>query len=123
MVAESNDIGRAPGRGSKGRGSMRCPVCDVPLSMADRQGVEIDFCPDCRGVWLDRGELDKIIERSMTELAPQRAAEPAGYDEDRGYRGGHGGSRSGSKHGRRDHGGGYGKHGSRRKSWLHELFD
>ncbi|HIC65001.1 MAG TPA: hypothetical protein EYO87_03180, partial [Paracoccus sp.] len=31
---------------------MRCPVCDVPLSMADRQGVEIDFCPDCRGVWL-----------------------------------------------------------------------
>ena len=43
---------------------MNCPKCNVPLSMADRQGVEIDFCPQCRGVWLDRGELDKIIERS-----------------------------------------------------------
>lgn len=47
---------------------MKCPVCkDVNLKMTDRQGVEIDYCPECRGVWLDRGELDKIIERS----APQ----------------------------------------------------
>ena len=44
--------------------SMKCPVCNVDLTMADRQGVEIDYCPQCRGVWLDRGELDKIIERS-----------------------------------------------------------
>lgn len=43
---------------------MNCPVCSVELKMADRQGVEIDYCPKCRGVWLDRGELDKIIERS-----------------------------------------------------------
>jgi hypothetical protein len=44
---------------------MKCPVCNnVDLQMADRQGVEIDYCPQCRGVWLDRGELDKIIERS-----------------------------------------------------------
>ncbi len=44
---------------------MNCPVCkDVDLVMTDRQGVEIDYCPRCRGVWLDRGELDKIIERS-----------------------------------------------------------
>lgn len=44
---------------------MKCPVCKtVNLVMADKQGVEIDYCPECRGVWLDRGELDKIIERS-----------------------------------------------------------
>jgi Zn-finger nucleic acid-binding protein len=45
---------------------MNCPVCNVALTMTDRQGVEIDYCPKCRGVWLDRGELDKIIERSAT---------------------------------------------------------
>jgi uncharacterized protein len=43
---------------------MQCPVCDVRLVMTDRQGVEIDHCPRCRGVWLDRGELDKLIERA-----------------------------------------------------------
>ena len=42
---------------------MNCPKCNVTLTIADRQGVEIDFCPQCRGVWLDRGELDKIIDR------------------------------------------------------------
>lgn len=46
---------------------MKCPVClEVNLAMTDRQGIEIDYCPQCRGVWLDRGELDKIIERSTT---------------------------------------------------------
>ena len=46
---------------------MDCPVCkNVALVMADRQGIEIDYCPRCRGVWLDRGELDKLIERSNT---------------------------------------------------------
>jgi Zn-finger nucleic acid-binding protein len=45
---------------------MKCPTCpDVTLSMTNREGIEIDYCPTCRGVWLDRGELDKIIERSM----------------------------------------------------------
>lgn len=43
---------------------MKCPVCHVDLQMTDRQGIEIDYCPQCRGVWLDRGELDKLIERS-----------------------------------------------------------
>lgn len=43
---------------------MKCPNCNETLVMADRQGVEIDYCPKCRGVWLDKGELDKIIERS-----------------------------------------------------------
>jgi Zn-finger nucleic acid-binding protein len=55
---------------------MKCPICnDVTLVMAERQGIEIDYCPRCRGVWLDRGELDKIIERSIPESAPPRAAQ------------------------------------------------
>ena len=65
------------------KGRMMCPVCEVPLSMTERQGIEIDFCPDCRGVWLDRGELDKIIERSAPDVAPQRVPEPRGYNDDR----------------------------------------
>ena len=48
---------------------MNCPVCkETALVMSERQGVEIDYCPACRGVWLDRGELDKIIERSAGGL-------------------------------------------------------
>lgn len=43
---------------------MKCPTCNVSLVMTERSGIEIDYCPECRGVWLDRGELDKIIERS-----------------------------------------------------------
>jgi len=47
---------------------MKCPTCkDVNLVMSERQGIEIDYCPECRGIWLDRGELDKIIERSTSE--------------------------------------------------------
>lgn len=46
---------------------MKCPTCpDVKLLMTDRKGIEIDYCPDCRGVWLDRGELDKLIEKSSS---------------------------------------------------------
>ena len=47
---------------------MRCPVDNETLVMADRNGVEIDYCPKCRGVWLDRGELDKIIEKASGNL-------------------------------------------------------
>jgi len=54
---------------------MKCPVDDETLVMADRNGVEIDYCPKCRGVWLDRGELDKIIERAGANT-PMSAAEP-----------------------------------------------
>ena len=46
---------------------MKCPIDSVDLLMSDRQGIEIDYCPTCRGVWLDRGELDKIIERNAGE--------------------------------------------------------
>ncbi len=53
---------------------MKCPVCDVALSISSREGVEIDFCPQCRGVWLDRGELDKVIERAAASLAPTAAS-------------------------------------------------
>jgi hypothetical protein len=65
---------------------MQCPVCNVPLSMSDRQGVEIDYCPKCRGVWLDRGELDKLIERSVNDVPPP-VARPQSYGrEDYKYR-------------------------------------
>lgn len=47
---------------------MKCPVDGTTLVIAERQGVEIDYCPQCRGVWLDRGELDKIIERATAEI-------------------------------------------------------
>ncbi len=62
---------------------MKCPLCAVDLVMADRQGIEIDYCPKCRGIWLDRGEIDKIIERSQALEAravqspmPEPAARP-----------------------------------------------
>ena len=103
--------------------AMQCPVCRVPLAMSDRQGIEIDYCPQCRGVWLDRGELDKIVERSVPEAAPAPVAAPpvhrtqgsqkpwgkdAEYgDADYGY---------GNSHG-------YGKPHKRKKSFLQELFD
>lgn len=64
---------------------MQCPIDGTQLVMSDRNGVEIDYCPQCRGVWLDRGELDKIIERSAPPAPPpQQAAQPAsrGYDRD-----------------------------------------
>ena len=46
---------------------MQCPTDGTTLTMSERSGIEIDYCPQCRGVWLDRGELDKIIERAATE--------------------------------------------------------
>ena len=64
---------------------MKCPIDGTQLMMTDRSGVEIDYCPQCRGVWLDRGELDKIIERSAAYSAPPpppMEAEPEYYDDD-----------------------------------------
>ena len=55
---------------------MKCPIDDSPLSVSSREGVEIDFCPQCRGVWLDRGELDKILDRAATAY-PAAAQPPA----------------------------------------------
>ena len=81
---------------------MNCPTCKVELKMADRQGVEIDYCPQCRGVWLDRGELDKIIERSTESSAPVRETQ------DR-YRG--------DEEHRKPY------YGKKKKSFLGEMFD
>lgn len=55
------------------KAGMLCPVCKVDLVMSERQNIEIDYCPQCRGVWLDRGELDKIVERSISiqDASPQ----------------------------------------------------
>lgn len=83
---------------------MNCPVDNTPLAMTERLGVEIDYCPSCRGVWLDRGELDKIIERGERELGP----EPAERERDHDERGGHGRGGRGKK---------------RRGSFLGEMFD
>jgi uncharacterized protein len=87
---------------------MPCPVCAVPLVMSDRSGVEIDYCPQCRGVWLDRGELDKIIDRSSRENAPPQAAPRSAPRADNGW-----GHQSGYAY----------KSHKRRKSFLEELFD
>ena len=91
---------------------MKCPNCNETLVMTDRSGVEIDYCPNCRGVWLDRGELDKIIERSAAVNAPPRASDPP-----------HGGQAP-----RPGFGGGYGTgydqpYRKRKKSFLEEIFD
>ena len=53
---------------------MNCPVCtNVNLVLSERQGIEIDYCPQCRGIWLDRGELDKVIDRSLATSSGQRS--------------------------------------------------
>ncbi|MDN5782991.1 MAG: zf-TFIIB domain-containing protein [Luteimonas sp.] len=65
---------------------MLCPTCDnVHLAMTDRQGIEIDYCPQCRGIWLDRGELDRLIERAEQAGAPAMPppAQPPQYRDDR----------------------------------------
>ncbi len=65
---------------------MKCPNCESLLIMSERQGIEIDYCPTCRGVWLDRGELDKIIEKSMAAEKTQQNSKPdsnnKGYKKD-----------------------------------------
>jgi len=84
--------------------------------MSDRQGVEIDYCPQCRGVWLDRGELDKLIERSTTMAAapgPAPAPSPAS----------HGAARSQPQFADSDYEHGRGSQGHRKKSWLSNIFD
>jgi len=82
---------------------MQCPIDGTQLVMTDRSGVEIDYCPQCRGVWLDRGELDKIIERSSSQSAPRVGAHLHSSGQDR------------------DHSRPYKK--KRREGFLSELFD
>ena len=99
---------------------LQCPVCRVALVMSDRQNIEIDYCPKCRGVWLDRGELDEIIERSVpAQQAPPVRESRSERDRDRDRE--RHDDRGFGKHRRSKHGSG--GHGYRRKSWLQELFD
>ncbi len=97
---------------------MQCPTDKTDLVMSERQGIEIDYCPKCRGVWLDRGELDKIIERSEqvqpTPSQPQQSYQEPNYPQ------------QSDKHGGK-HGGGYDQNNGyprkKRGSFLGELFD
>ena len=90
---------------------MKCPNDGTVLTMSERSGVEIDYCPECRGVWLDRGELDKILDRAAAEAAPPASAAPPPapppapprYEEQRGYQ---------QPYRRK-----------RKEHWLSELFD
>ncbi|WP_019239695.1 MULTISPECIES: TFIIB-type zinc ribbon-containing protein [Enorma] len=63
---------------------MKCPVCkDVTLLMSEKNGVEIDYCPECRGIWLDRGELDKIVDRARGARADYRDDDRREYRDER----------------------------------------
>jgi Zn-finger nucleic acid-binding protein len=88
---------------------MLCPICNVDLSLSERNGIEIDYCPKCRGIWLDRGELDKIIARAtdIEDTMGQSKSSSRGktFDDD-------------------DYGNKYqGYNKSKRKSFLGDLFD
>jgi len=96
---------------------MPCPVCTIPLVMSERQGVEIDYCPQCRGVWLDRGELDKIVERAAGES--QTPAAPPPQQRQRGQ----GDYREQWQDDRHQQQGSRPHHHKRRKSFFEELFD
>ena len=103
---------------------MLCPVCkSVELVMADRQGIEIDYCPTCRGVWLDRGELDKLIDRSVQSVGAgpsfstlgQAPVQAQRHDSHPGFKD--------SDFGHKSHGHGQPAQYGHRKSFWRELFD
>jgi Zn-finger nucleic acid-binding protein len=112
---------------------MLCPICKVSLVMAERQGVEIDYCPTCRGIWLDRGELDKIIERAaVADRGPPSEDPPAQGRETHApptsflprqphhssvRRGGDDDDHRHREYGDREH------HGKKRRSFLSDIFD
>jgi Zn-finger nucleic acid-binding protein len=88
---------------------MKCPTDGTTLAITDRQGIEIDYCPQCRGVWLDRGELDKLIAGGAQHSSRPPEREPERYDErsrSHGYDSSHG----------------YPKK-KKKESWLGEIFD
>jgi Zn-finger nucleic acid-binding protein len=101
-------------------GPMACPIDGSTLVMSERSGIEIDYCPTCRGVWLDRGELDKIIERSGAADAPQQSAPPPQQQPFPPQQ--QGGPWAQQPPGHYGHGYGH-KPYKRRKSFLEELFD
>jgi uncharacterized protein len=102
-------------------GPMACPIDGTTLTMAERQGIEIDYCPTCRGVWLDRGELDKIIERSgrddddEDDRRPRSAPSAPPPPQPHGY--------APPSPGYPQQGYGYGKPYKKKKHWLQDIFD
>ncbi|MCX6023640.1 MAG: zf-TFIIB domain-containing protein [Chloroflexi bacterium] len=123
---------RLPPGGKRRTFEVLCPRCKIELRMSDRQNVEIDYCPQCRGIWLDRGELDKIIDRSMIMMpvaggaasgysaqAAERAPEPERHrdeDDDRPAQQGRA----------QDHPDGHRRNaysGMRKRGWLGDLLD
>jgi Zn-finger nucleic acid-binding protein len=92
---------------------MKCPVCkDVNLVMSERQGIEIDYCPSCRGVWLDRGELDKIIERNLTSTSNSYSQNS--YNEQKSHK---------EHHNKYDNHTNHGYHKKKKEGFLSEIFD
>jgi Zn-finger nucleic acid-binding protein len=90
---------------------MQCPTDGAVLVMSERSGIEIDYCPTCRGVWLDRGELDKIIERAAREVAgPAASVPPAPQQVDQ------------RRYDDRSYDPAYGRR-KKKENWLSELFD
>ena len=94
---------------------MKCPSCkDVTLTMSERQGIEIDYCPQCRGIWLDRGELDKLLERAQANAAQdeRRSSPPPNVQHNEGY------ARQPDHY--RD---GHKTYHKKPKNWLTDIFD
>jgi len=91
---------------------VKCPVDDSVLAISERRGIEIDYCPQCRGVWLDRGELDKLLERAADEF-PEPPSRDHDRDRDRDR------DRDKRDHGGRDLGG----HRKKKKSFLSEFLE
>lgn len=91
---------------------MNCPICKIQLLMTERQGTPIDYCPQCRGIWLEKGKLDRIIERSGAEMLPKTI--PQDYDAPSPLRD----DRHHDKHHDDHYGGHRKKHG-----FLKDLFD
>lgn len=90
-----------------------CPACRVDLVMSERNGVEIDYCPKCRGVWLDRGELDKILERGGKEFGQRTDASPNERRPDTSYK-----RHDSDEYPVQGHG-----HHRKKRSFLDDLFD
>jgi Zn-finger nucleic acid-binding protein len=98
---------------------MNCPTCNVILQISERQGIEIDHCPQCRGIWLDRGELDKIIERAAVEVPARQM--PSQQPPSRPYPERHDDHKGGYYDRHHDEHGGDRYH--KKKSFLSDLFD
>jgi len=100
---------------------MNCPTCNVTLQISERQGIEIDYCPQCRGIWLDRGELDKIIERAALEMPSRQMPPPSRETPSRSYPERHDDHKGGHYNQHHDEHGGDRYH--KKKSFLSDLFD